>query len=140
MKGVSDMTEKVFEACDKALPEAMGFLEETLEEYGCPLKTVMRISVCFEEIFVNIAHYAYPEGTGEVTVCINEDEDEITVTFIDTGIEFDPTEKADPDISLSADSREIGGLGIFMVKKSMDKVKYERIDGKNIFSMTKAKG
>lgn len=134
------MTEMIFCADDKYLGDVTGFIEEALENAGCSMKTIMQVTVCTEEIFVNIAHYAYPEGEGDVSVCIDEDAEMISIIFTDSGIPFNPLEKKDPDITLSADERDIGGLGIFMVKKSMDKVDYERKDGKNIFRMAKKKG
>lgn len=131
---------RIFRADDSELSNVMLFLEGELEEASCPMKALMQLSVCTEEIFVNTAHYAYPEGKGEVEISVESDDDSITVTFADSGKEFNPLSKDDPDITLSADERQIGGLGIFMVKKSMDEVRYERRDGKNIFSMKKMKG
>ena len=134
------MTNKVCPADDGVLSEVIGFVEENLDIYGCGMKAIMQITVSVEEIFVNIAHYAYGEGQGDVLVSMENEDGNVTVTFEDSGKEFNPLKKADPDITLSAEERSIGGLGIFMVKKSMDDVQYERRDGKNIFSMSKRTG
>ncbi len=131
------MAQKTFRANDASLSDAIGFVEENLDLCGASLKASMQITVAVEEIFVNVAHYAYPEGEGEVTVSVCIEDENAVIVFFDEGIPFDPLAKDDPDITLSAEERNIGGLGIFMVKKSMDKVGYERKDGKNIFTMVK---
>ena len=131
--------ELVVEASTERLPEVLGFVEGCLEEASCPMKTQMQISVAVEEIFVNIAQYAYAPKTGSATVHveISGDPPEAAITFIDKGVPYDPLKKPDPDISLSAEEREIGGLGIYMVKKSMDDVVYEYKDGQNVLTIKK---
>ena len=121
------------------LPELLSFLEQRLEEAGCPMKTQMQISVAAEEIFVNIANYAYAPGKGIATVrlAISQDPATATITFIDRGTPFDPLKKEDPDVTLSAEEREIGGLGIYMTKKAMDEVLYEYKDGQNRLTLIK---
>ena len=131
------MDKKTFPASTGSLHDASAFIEAALEGVGCGMKTAIQISVAFEEIFVNIAHYAYPDAPGTVDICIEAAPDSISVQFIDSGIPFNPLLRPDPDITLSADERKIGGLGIFMVKKSMDSVAYEYKDGCNIFTMVK---
>lgn len=131
------MAERTFPASDDALDDALAFVEEQLDELACPMKLVMQITVCVEEMFVNVAHYAYEGGEGSVCLSVDGVESGVAITFIDSGMPFDPLAKADPDITLSAEERSIGGLGIFMVKKSMDEVSYERKDGSNIFRMAK---
>lgn len=131
------IAEKLFPASDEALADATAFVEETLDTVGCGMKASMQISVALEEIFVNIAHYAYPNGSGSVKLSLFDDEGSVKLRFTDTGIPFDPLAKADPDVTLSAEERSIGGLGIYMVKKTMDDVFYEYKDGQNIFTMTK---
>ena len=131
------MTERIFPATDEALADAIAFVEEELEARDASMKVVMQITVCVEEMFVNVAHYAYAGSQGEVTVTIDDDNGLFSITLTDEGQPFDPLAKDDPDITLSAEERDIGGLGIFMVKKSMDEVSYERKDGKNIFVMKK---
>ena len=103
------------------------------------MKLQMAISVAIEEVFVNVARYAYPNGEGEMTLGISFDEETRTVTFrmADRGIPFDPLQKPDPDITLSAEEREIGGLGIFITKKTMDTLSYAYENGENVLTMTK---
>ena len=127
------------EAKNDNLTQVLSFVEQHLESIGCSSKVQMQISVAVEEIFVNIANYAYAPEVGKVTVKveITEDPVSVSITFMDGGKPFDPTEKADPDLTLSADERQIGGLGIFMTKKIMDDVVYEYIDGKNILTLKK---
>ena len=133
------MTEQTFPAKIEALSDVLGFVEETLESYDCPMKTQMAICVAIEEIFVNVAHYAYGDGEGDMTLGIGFDDASRTVTFrmADKGTPFDPLQKPDPDITLSAEEREIGGLGIFITKKTMDTVEYAYENGENVLTMTK---
>ena len=131
------MTEKTFPASDAALHEALDLVEQTLTDAGCPMKTVLQITVCVEEMFVNVAHYAYGENEGDVTLAVGVEDGIASITLIDSGIPFDPLQAKQPDITLSAAERSIGGLGIFMVRKSMDEVSYERRDGQNRFTMKK---
>ena len=112
-------------------------LESELEKVEAPMKVVATLDVAAEEIFVNIAHYAYPGKEGMMWVDIDAKEGCCTIVFKDNGIEFNPLLREDPDITVPAEERQIGGLGIYMVKKTMDDVSYEFKDGSNIFSMTK---
>ena len=130
---------KTFPAKTEALSDLIGFVEQSLESFECPMKTQMAICVAIEEVFVNVAHYAYPESEGDVTLCVGFDEASRSVTFrmTDKGIPFDPLKKEDPDTTLSADEREIGGLGIFIAKKTMDAIGYEYKDGENVLTMSK---
>ena len=133
------MKEKVFSARKDSLPEVMAFTEECLESYDCPMKSAMAICVAVEEIFVNIASYAYGDGTGEAVLSFDFDENERIMTLVvsDEGVPFNPLEREEPDITLSAADRDIGGLGIFITKKTMDTVTYKNENGKNILTMTK---
>ncbi len=121
------------------LDTVIDFVNKHLEGVECPMKIQMQIDVAVEEIFVNIANYAYGTGEGPATVRINFDNQNkiVDITFIDNGVPYDPLAKEDPDITLSAQERQIGGLGIFMVKKSMDDVTYEYRDGHNILTLKK---
>ena len=121
------------------LDEVLGFVGGILDDAECSMKARIQIDVAVEEIFVNIAHYAYEgsEGTAEIIVHIEDSPKTAVMEFRDSGVRFDPLERPDPDTTLSADQRQIGGLGIFMVKKSMDDVAYRYEDGKNIFTMKK---
>ena len=115
------------------------FVNEQLEALDCPMKAQMQIDIAIDELFSNIAHYAYnPEiGKAPVRVEVAEDPLAVVITFIDNGVPYDPLAKADPDTTLSAEEREIGGLGIYMVKKSMDDITYEYRDGQNILAIKK---
>ena len=115
------------------------FVNEQLEALDCPMKAQMQIDIAIDELFSNIAHYAYNPDVGEATVRVEVSEDPLSViiTFIDNGVAYNPLEKADPDITLSLEERQIGGLGIFMVKKTMDQISYEYRDGKNILTIRK---
>ena len=103
------------------------------------MKMQMAICVAIEEVFVNVAHYAYGEGEGDVKFTIRFDEETRNIVFqmSDKGVAFDPLKKPDPDITLSAEEREIGGLGIFITKKTMDTVTYAYENGENILTMIK---
>ena len=127
------------DATRENLPEVLAFVDEHLEAAGCPMKQQMQIDIAVEEIFINIASYAYHPEIGKATVRVEVTEDPITasITFIDNGVPYDPLAKEDPDVTLSAEERGIGGLGIFMVKKSMDDVIYEYKDGQNILTLKK---
>lgn len=121
------------------LARVQGFIEAELESCGCPMRAMMQISVAVEEIYVNIARYAYHPSVGEATVrcAVGGEPLQVTIQFLDSGKPFDPLAKPDADITLSAEEREIGGLGILMVKKSMDNVQYEYRDGCNILTLKK---
>ena len=123
----------------KNLDTVLAFVDEQLEKYGCTPKVQMQIDVAVEEIFVNIANYAYnPEiGSAGISVEIQEDPLAVSITFTDNGVPYDPLKKPDPDVTLSAEERQIGGLGIYMVKKSMDDISYEYKEGKNILTLKK---
>ena len=133
------MTGKTFPAKTESLNDVLGFVEETLERFACPIKIQTAVCVAIEEVFVNVAHYAYPETGGDMTLHIGFDEDSRTITFrmTDKGIPFDPLQKPDPDITLSAEARDIGGLGIFIAKKTMDSLSYAYENGENILTMLK---
>ena len=133
------MTNRIFPAKTESLSDVLGFVEQTLEGFLCPMKVQTAVCVAIEEVFVNVAHYAYPEGEGEMTLGIGFDEQSRTITFrmADRGVPFDPLKKPDPDITLSAEEREIGGLGIFIAKKTMNSLHYAYENGENILTMTK---
>ena len=133
------MESRTFPAQTDALSEFLEFVEETLEGYGSSKKVQTAVCIAMEELFVNVAHYAYGDGRGDVTLQIGWDEVLRTVHFqlSDRGLPFDPLQKPDPDISLSIEERPIGGLGIFIVKKTMDTMRYAYRNGENILSMTK---
>ena len=115
------------------------FVNAQLEALDCPMKAQMQIDIAIDELFGNIAHYAYHPEVGDATVRVEVQEDPLAViiTFIDGGVPHDPLAAADPDITLSAEERAIGGLGIFMVKKTMDEITYRYENGSNILSIRK---
>ena len=121
------------------LQEVIAFVDGFVEELGASMKAQMQIDVAVEEIFVNIASYAYAPDTGDATIKIGKDPEnnKVFITFVDSGKPYNPLEKEDPDITLSAEERGVGGLGIFMVKKSMDDMRYEYKDGQNIVTIMK---
>ena len=131
--------EMTIEATVSNLDPVLDFVNAHLEEAGCGMKEQMQLDVAVEEIYVNIAHYAYSPQTGvaKISVDIDKDKRQIAIGFRDSGMEFDPLAKPDPDTTLSAEERQIGGLGIYMVKKSMDDVTYSRENGENILTLYK---
>ncbi len=133
------MKELVVEADVNNLFEVQMFIDEQLEEAGCSMPAQIAIDVAVEELFVNIASYAYGEeiGVAVVQVSVHEDPLSVEITFMDNGEQYDPLAKPDPDTTLSVDERKKGGLGIFMVKNSMDDINYEYKDGKNILTIKK---
>lgn len=135
------MAERIFPASLDQLEQVQAFVAEQLENCSCSSKVKFQLDVAVEEIFVNIAHYAFrPEQMGEATVrcCVGGSPLQVTIQFLDSGKPFNPLAKEDADITLSAEDREIGGLGILMVKKSMDAVDYTYEDGKNILTIKKS--
>ncbi len=133
------MKELTVPATLEELETVQAFIEGELETYGCPMKTMLQVSVAVEEIYVNIAHYAYHPEIGEATIrcAVGGDPLQVTIQFLDSGKPFDPLAKPDADITLSAEERQIGGLGILMVKKTMDDVVYEYKDGCNVLTLKK---
>lgn len=119
------------------LDTVIAFIDEQLEAADCPMKTQMQIELAVEEIFVNIAHYAYAPETGMAVISVDISGSRAVITFEDSGVPYDPLAKPDPDTTLAAEDRDVGGLGIFMVKKSMDDVIYEYREGKNILTLVK---
>ena len=135
------MVERIFPATLDQMEQVQTFIDEQLENYDCSAKARFQLDMAVEEIFVNIANYAYlPEQKGEATVrcCVGGSPLRVTIQFLDNGKPFNPLAKEDADITLSAEEREIGGLGILMVKKSMDEVDYAYEDGKNILTIKKS--
>lgn len=134
------MKELTLDASIENIPAVTGFVDEQLERLACPLEAQAQIDIAIDELFSNIAYYAYNPETGPATVRVEVIEDPLSVeiTFIDAGARYDPLAREDPDLSLSAAERQIGGLGIYIVKNSMDAVSYEYKDGKNILRIRKS--
>lgn len=133
------MKELTLEAKLDALEQVLAFVDGELEAVDCPMKAQIQIDIAVEEIFVNIAHYAYAPATGTATIQVDLQPEprRVLITFIDRGVPYDPLAKPDPDVALSAEDRQIGGLGIFMVKKSMDEMQYAYTDGQNRLTLVK---
>lgn len=114
------------------------FLEETAEQWELPMALGMSLNLVLEEAFTNVVQYAYTDDNKhDIDLLMEKAEDELTITIIDDGQAYDPTKKTDPDINLAAEDRPIGGLGIFLIKKTMDDVAYERKNDKNHLIMKK---
>ena len=133
------MKELTLEATLDNIPEVTAFVDGLLEEQDCPMKAQFQIDVAIDELFTNIATYAYGDSTGNVTVRLDTQEDPraVLITFIDNGVPYNPLEQEEPDITLAAEDRPIGGLGIFVVKKTMDDMSYDYKDGQNILRIKK---
>ena len=138
-KGPQNSDELKIEAKREKLGLVLRFLDEHLERWGCPMGIQPQMDIAVEEIFVNIASYAYREKPGSVIIRLQETSDPkgISVTFMDEGVPFDPLARPDPDVTLAAKDRSIGGLGIYLVKKSMDDVQYRHESNCNILTIKK---
>ena len=133
------MKELEIEAKTERLDEVLAFVNGELDKTGCSEAVKTQVDIASEEIFVNIANYAYAPGSGKAKIGLSYSEQDkmFEIVFTDRGIPFDPLAKEDPDTDLSADERQIGGLGIYMVKMSMDKVLYRRENDQNILTIRK---
>ena len=136
------MAELTLQAKVDNLGQVMDLVEEQLTPAGCKMKTLMQVQIAVEEIFVNIAHYAYEESVGMVTIQVDVEgapgqEQAAVITFADSGTPYNPLEREEPDLGLSVEERPVGGLGIFMVKKSVDSVEYEYRNGENVLVLRK---
>ena len=133
------MAEITVTAAVEQLDAVLDFVNGQMERAGCSGKLMAQVDVAVEEIFVNIAHYAYHPKTGEARVRCEAGGDpfRIVVGFADRGRPYDPLAREDPDVTLGAEDRQIGGLGILMAKKLMDDVRYEYRDGQNILTLQK---
>jgi len=133
------MKELVTDAIVENATEVIDFVASELKALGCSKSIIVQMSITIDEIFSNISYYAYGPDTGTATVRteILNNPLRVVVTFFDRGKPFNPLAKADPDINVSVEEAEIGGLGIYLVKKNMDEVRYEYIDGQNVFTIVK---
>lgn len=115
------------------------FIDEIGEELGLNMELTMNLNLVMEEMVVNVISYAYPEGSdAEIELLAKSDGKELTLVLSDQGREFDPTMKEDSDMSVNPALRDIGGMGIFIVKNIMNKVSYQRLEGRNLLTMTKS--
>ena len=135
-KGALLMESKIFKADVKELDNLFEYSRSLLEVLDFPKRDIIMINTALEEVFVNVAKYAY-EGTGEVEVTLSNDKNKVTFVFRDSGRAFNPLEKEDPNLAVNAEDREIGGLGIYMVKNIMDETFYEYKDNHNVLTLVK---
>ena len=133
------MREFTTEATLDQLDEVLAFVDEDLGKYSEDEKAIIQIDIAVEEIFVNIAHYAYAPNTGtaKISLEIAGDAPTAKVTFEDGGVPYDPLSRPDPDVTLDVNHREIGGLGIYMVKQTMDELHYDYENGHNVLTLVK---
>ena len=133
------MSEITVKADDSMLEAVQDFIHQQIEDLCTDMKLLMQIDLAVEEIFVNIAHYAYAPQTGEATIIcnLNKETREMQIIFSDSGKPFNPLDRDEPDVTLPAEERGIGGLGIFLTKKYMDEVSYEYSGGKNNLTLKK---
>ena len=137
MRAVSELTMK---AEYGRLDEVMGFVDGLLEKFGCPEYVQLQIDLAVEELYLNIASYAYYPGTGNATIRVENRKRpgrHIIITFIDSGAPYDPLARKDPDLGAKVEDRKVGGLGIFMVRSCMDDIKYEYKNGQNRLTIRK---
>ena len=134
------MKELTIDAAVENIAEVPAFVDSELEALDCPVKVQMQIDIAIDELFGNIAHYAYHPEVRPATVRVEvlENPLSVVITFIDNGVPYDPLKTKEPDITLSAEERMIGGLGIYMVKKTMDDIAYEYREGQNILRIKKS--
>jgi sigma-B regulation protein RsbU (phosphoserine phosphatase) len=136
--GSGDGSELKLEARLENTRKVIGFVMECLEDRGCEKAKAGKIALAVEELFVNIANYAYPDGEGMAYIRVDyPDDSSLRIELIDDGIPYDPSSKEDPDITVPLKKRGIGGMGIFMAKNIMDEMKYERRDGQNHLTLIK---
>ncbi|MBO6034037.1 MAG: ATP-binding protein [Prevotella sp.] len=120
------------------VPKLAAFVDEICEAVGIDMSSAMKMNLAIEEAVVNVMNYAYPSGTkGEVRIEAKAHEGYVEFVISDDGKPFNPTEVKDADTTLSVEERDIGGLGIFLVKHYMDKVKYKYVDGQNVLTLRK---
>ena len=131
--------ELTLEASTDNLDDVLDFVDSQLMSYDCDPGIRIPIDVAVEELFLNIASYAYQPESGPATVRVETREEplQVIITFLDHGVPYDPLKKKDPDLNAEIEDRSVGGFGIFMVKNSMDEVSYEYKDGQNILTIRK---
>lgn len=133
------MKKLVVKAVAESIPTVTDFVDKILEEHSCDVKAKIQINIAIDEILANISQYAYETDDGEVSVSVQvvDAPKRAIITFVDSGVPYNPITREDPDTSLSAEERKIGGLGIFMVKKSMNDMAYEYANNCNVLKITK---
>lgn len=133
------MKELMVPSDTESLYEVLDFISDCLSDCGVSVRSLSQLELAVEEIFVNIALHAYPPTGGEIAVNCRVEESmmKVTITFTDGGVPFDPLQSPDPDTTLPADERPVGGLGIFLIKKNVDGISYRRRNDKNILTIEK---
>ena len=131
------MKEMTCAAVVENIPRVTAFVEEAMEEAGASAAAVMQMDVAVDEIFSNIARYAYGLDTGDASVQCSFEDGTFVLTFRDSGAAFNPLESAEPDVTLPAAERQIGGLGIFLTRKLMDRMSYAREGNENVLRLEK---
>ena len=133
------MKEITVDATIEIMDTVTACVDDFLDQIACPMKSRIQINIVIDEIFGNICHYAYKDSVGAVTVRVESGNTPkaVFLTFIDNGIPYNPLETEDPDITSSSEERKIGGLGIYLVKKNMDEMKYEYVNQQNRLWMEK---
>ena len=132
------MQELIIEAKIENLDKVNEFVHNSISDLQFTKKSVMQLDLIVEEIFINIASYAYAPKTGLVKILSDVKDEFVSLTFIDSGVPYNPLEQSDPDINLSAEERDIGGLGIFLTKSLVDDISYRYVDGQNVLQLTKS--
>ena len=130
-----DTVEKTFAASMDTIPDIVGFVSETASAMGVHPKRVMHLELAVEEAAVNICSYAYEIPPGEVTIRISRETEVVRIELIDVGVPFDPLAADAPDIKMELENREVGGLGIFLIRRVLDEVHYSRSGDRNILSL-----
>ncbi len=113
------------------------FIEELAEQFSLPTELIFNLNLVLEEALTNVILYAYSEKGQDIYLSVEKKDNILIFTLTDKGEEFDPTKTEDPDVTLEAEERPIGGLGIFLIKNIMDEVEYQRIEGQNVFTLKK---
>ena len=133
------MKEITVDATIENMDTVTAFVDDFLDQIACPMKSRIQINIVIDEIFGNICHYAYKDSIGAITVRVESGNTPkaVFLTFTDNGIPYNPLDTEDPDITLSSEERKIGGLGIYLVKKNMDEMKYEYVNQQNRLWMEK---
>ena len=130
-----DVVEKTFAASMDTIPDIVGFVSETASGMGVHPKRVMHLELAVEEAAVNICSYAYEIPPGEVTIRISRETEVVRIELVDAGVPFDPLAADAPDIRSELENREVGGLGIFLIRRMLDEVHYSRSGDRNILSL-----
>ncbi len=134
------VVERVFDATTGAIPEVIAFIAVQAEAWGLHAQRLMQLELAVEEAVVNICSYAYEVPPGELLVRVRSEGARFVVELVDEGVPFDPLAVEEPDLRAPADQRQVGGLGIFLVRRVMDEVSYRRDAGSNVLRLVVGRG